>query len=513
LNLNGASGVISGTPTTLGKSSFMVQVSDAKSLTASASLSITIEGVASITTLSLPGGTVQVPYSATLAASGGVAPYTWSVTAGVLPAGLTLSSDGTITGTPTVAGTANFTVEVADAEASPATATANLSLTIEAPHAFVIIHDFNVYVDGGGPRSGLTMDQAGNFYGTATVGGIVYELTPSNSGWIYNVIYSFTGSDDGYSPTGTLTIGPDGALYGTTEFGGGTGCSVQVGCGTVFRLQRSPKGDWTETVLYRFTGGADGSFPNGGLILDRAGNLYGTTGQGWDPKGVVYELTPSNGEWTQTILYTFTGGSDGASPAAGLIFDGAGNLYGTTRFGGSSSSGTAFQLTPGVSGWKESVLHSFQGGNDGDQPWSSLIFDQAGNLYGTTSDGGTGAGGTVFELTPSNGNWTYTLLYDLPGFSLGGPHAELTIDADGSLYGTTITGGAYRFGTVFKLARSKEVWAYTPLHDFDGSGTDGNGPFSTVTFDESGKLYGTTYNGGSGPCSGGGCGIVFQLTP
>lgn len=510
LTLSAASGVISGTPAALGKSSFMVTVSDAKSLTASASLSITIEGVVSITTLSLPGGTVGVPYSTTLAASGGLSPYTWSLTAGSLPVGLTLGVDGTIAGSPTVAGTANFTVQVADSEASPATATANLSLTIDAPHAFAIIHDFNFYVDAGGPRSGLTMEQAGNFYGTAVAPGIIYELTPSNGGWTYGIIYSFTGGNDGYWPTGTLTIGPDGSLYGTTEFGGGTGCSVHVGCGIVFRLQRSPKGDWAETMIYRFTGGADGSFPNGGLILDEAGNLYGTTQDG---NGVVYELTPSNGEWTQTILYAFTGGNDGASPAGGLIFDGAGNLYGTTLFGGSSSSGTVFQLTPGVAGWKESVLHNFQGGSDGDQPWSSLIFYHTGNLYGTTSDGGTGAGGTVFELTPSNGDWTYTLLYGLPGFSLGGPHAELTIDAAGSLYGTTITGGAYLYGTVFKLTPSKAGWAYTPLHDFDGSGTDGNSPFSTVTFDKSGKLYGTTYNGGSGPCSAGGCGIVFQLTP
>jgi len=290
-----------------------------------------------------------------------------------------------------------------------------------------------------------------------------------------------------------------------------------------------------ETVLYNFQGGSDGNFPIGGVIFDAEGNLYGTTdvgGGGACPGGcgTVFKLAPAkNGGYTKTILYTFQGSfTDGQYPQARLVFDQEGNLYGTTLLGGATlaGEGTVFKLTPTPSGeWTETILHNFNcaTANDGCEPYSYLIFDKAGNLYGTTLQGGGGdtssycinGCGTVFKLSKrKKGMWPETLLYTFPHFfnnTIGAnPYAGLAIDAKGSLYGTTYYGGPYTSGVVFRLKRSHGVWAETVLHTFSYTGTDGYAPYAGVVLDKSGNLYGTTLDGGNAVL---GQGVVFMLTP
>ncbi len=379
---------------------------------------------------------------------------------------------------------------------------------------FNVLHTFTGGQDGAIPVAGLTMDRAGNLYGTSFRGGAagfgtVYQLKPKPSGWVFNVLYSFAGGSDGANPSSGVIFGPDGALYGTTYRGG-------AGYGTVFRLRppatfcRAVSCPWGEAVLYRFEAGADGANPEGDLIFDRAGNIYGTTndGGGSDNAGTVYELTPSGGDWRESVLHSFSFNlPDGAYPQSGVILDSAGNLYGTLPAGGFGAPGTVFELTYVAGfGWTESILYSFQGGSDGGIPYAGLIFDSSGNLYGATSSYGTGGGGTVFELTPSGSNWTYTVLYSFTGGS--GPWDSLVMDQNGNLYGTTFGGGANSLGSVFKLTPTPQPpWTYTSLHDFT-NGSDGAHPFSNVVFDTSGNLYGTASSGAQY-----GYGVVWEITP
>jgi uncharacterized repeat protein (TIGR03803 family) len=278
-----------------------------------------------------------------------------------------------------------------------------------------------------------------------------------------------------------------------------------------------------ESVLYSFTGGngesSDGKHPFGDLILDSAGNLYGTAasaGSRW--AGVVFELSPvAGGGWSEKILHTFAkNGVDGTEPLAGLIFDATGNLYGTTAAGGAYDSGTVFEMRPSSGGsWTERVLHSFgDGENDGVNPNSGLTLDASGNLYGGTPNGDDN-GGIVFELTPkSNGIWEEKVLCSFPkspiSYSAGPVDARLIFDSSGNLYGTTIAGGAYNYGSVFELSPTAGgAWTLKLLHSFDFNGTDGFGPEAGVVFDSSGNLYGTTSGGGPGK----GFGTVFELSP
>ena len=392
---------------------------------------------------------------------------------------------------------------------------------------YQVIHNFTGGIDGQEPNYGITIDSAGVLYGTTFEGdtgtGTAYKLGHKSTGWGLTPLYVFDVTSQGVIPYATLVMGPNGKLYGTTGFGGiGTCVSYgQTGCGTVFSLQipitfcRSAYCPWTETPLYKFSGHSDGSNPFGGaLVFDSAGNLYGTTYAGGGGNctggcGVVFKLTPSGGSWSESVLYTFTGGADGASPWAGVTLDSAGNLYGTTSAGGSSSNGTVYELSPSGGGWTEKTLHSFQRLPDGGSPYAGLIFDRSGNLYGATQYGGSGGGGTVYELSPSGGSWTYTVLYDLVGSGGGhakGPVANLVMDGAGNLYGAAAGDGAYRYGVVFKLTHSGGSWTYTSLHDFTG-GSDGDLPRSNLVFDASGNLYGTAYGGTLGN------GVVFQIVP
>ena len=398
---------------------------------------------------------------------------------------------------------------------------------------YQVIHDFAGGLDGSEPTSGVTLDAAGNLYGTTFEGdaltGTVYRLVHKSSSWVLMPLYLFPYEGSGGSiPYARVIFGKDGSLYGTAAFGGNLqGCSG--GCGAVFNMKPTPNppitplSPWIETPLYVFAGGTDGANPFGAdIIFDQAGNLYGTTYNGGGGSctggcGTVYKLTPSSGSWTESILYTFTQNGDAQHPWGGVTFDTAGNLYGTTVYGGAYGKGAIYELTPAGAGWTETVLYSFTGGTDGANPYAGVIFDQSGNLYGATSAGGSGNGGTVFELTASKGSWTFNLLYSFSGASgqfSAGPLANLAFDSAGNLYGTAHGAGAYNFGSAFKLTSGAGGWTYTSLHDFTG-GNDGGYPRSSIAFDKNGNMYGTAAQGGtgsSGNCSGP-CGVIFEITP
>jgi uncharacterized repeat protein (TIGR03803 family) len=386
---------------------------------------------------------------------------------------------------------------------------------------FKVIHNFTGAQDGSFPLAGVTMDKAGNLYGTASSGGngngTVYRLKRSGSNWIVQPLYSFN-QTDGAFPEARVIFGPDGTLYGTTTYGG------TANEGAVFRLRppatacKTALCPWVETVLYDFSGGNDGASPGyGDLLFDQAGNIYGTTGAGGlltcypGGCGTVYELTPSGGGWMESVLYSFGtgGGADGAFPFNGLIPDSAGNLYSTTSGGGTlgvTGLGTVFQLTPPGSGWTENILYDFQ--NATGNPSAGLVFDQNGNLYGATTNGGSGGGGTVFQLTLSGGTWNLTTLYNFTGSPGCGPYGTLAIDAAGdTLYGTTYCAGANNAGSIFKLTNAGGSWTYTPLHDF-ADGSDGGYPTSSVILDANSNLYGTATQGGSQ-----GRGVAWEITP
>ena len=377
---------------------------------------------------------------------------------------------------------------------------------------FNVLHSFNG-LDGEHPYAGVTLDRGGNLYGTTYGGGsgagTVYKLTHQSSGWTLNSLSTFAGG--GSAPYAGVIFGPNGTLYGTTSKTG-----VHGGNGTVFNLSPSPTVcktslcPWTETLLYVFAGPPDDGYGPGlgDLTFDQAGNIYGTTYAGGNSYGIVYELKPSGGAWTESVLHAFAY-TDGAYPYSRVIFDNAGNLYGTTWGGGAQGAGTVFELTYSAgSGWTDTVLYSFQTASDGGNPYAGLIFDSSGNLYGATSTGGSGGGGTVFKLTPSNnGTWTYSLVYSFTGAADCGPQNSLVMDEAGNLYGTTYCHGANNIGNVFKLTPSGNSWTYTSLHDFTG-GSDGEIPFCSVAFDTSGNLYGTTVSGGSQDV-----GTVWEITP
>jgi len=314
--------------------------------------------------------------------------------------------------------------------------------------------------------------------------------TPSAQAQTYSVLYNFTGgSDGGYPLYGSLVQDKSGNLYGTTEAGGSSYA------GTVFQVSKSG----TETVLYNFTGSTDGAYPFGGLVL--SGNtLYGTALEGGSGYGVVFAVNIK--KKTETVLYAFTGSSDGGYPYDGLVMDKKGNLYGTTYYGGSSSDGTVFEVVPKTK--KETVLYSFNY-TDGGYPFSGLTLNTAGTiLYGTATDGGSSGYGVVFSLTLKGD--TYKMLYNFTGTSGDGayPWGTLGLDSKGNLYGTTYYGGSnYYYGTVFEVV--PKTGKETVLYSFSG-GTDGGYPYSGAVLDKKGNLYGTTDSGGSS-----GYGTVFKL--
>ena len=380
-----------------------------------------------------------------------------------------------------------------------------------------ILHNFTDGGDGANPEGRLTIDRGGHLYGTTYSGGIQYDggfgvvfrMSPVGSGWTFAPIFTFNFSSEGIDPAAGVLFGPNGLLYGTTSNGG-----------TVFTLQPSPTvpptvlSPWMINWLYNFPLNADA--PTGDVVFDAAGNIYGATWTGgsngcFDNRGcgTVYELTPSAGGWLETTLYIFQGGADGTYPT-GVTFDSAGNLIGTATYGGAYDEGVIFQLTRSGDSWTESVLYNFDPrGNGGYAPDAGLISDASGNLYGSTLlTPSPTYSGTIFEFSPSNGGWVYSVLAQIPPQYEYGPTAPLTMDAAGNLYGTIASSGTN--GAVFKLTPGNGGWTFTSLHDFTGP-PDGSDPDSTVAIGADGNLYGTTFHGGN--CGGTGCGVVWEITP
>lgn len=407
---------------------------------------------------------------------------------------------------------------------------AAMCLPTAGAHAgsYAVLYAFQGRLDGAQPEGSLVQDSSGNLYSTTYAGGhrktykndsgygTIFEVSTSG---VESILYSFDPRHHGVvAPTAGLIIDASSNFYGTARYGGSTTC--QLGCGAAFKF--TANGSFQ--LLYSFLGGADGEYPFAPLMADSSGNLYGTTFQGGGGPcsvygnagcGTVFKLAKDG---TETVLHAFAGGSDGSYPYAGLIADTAGNLYGTTNGGGSTGCyqnagcGTVFKVAPDGT---EAILYSFAGGSDGAYPYSSLLIDDSGNLYGTTGGGGANGDGTVFELTAGGSE---KVLYSFDGGKDGSlPMAGLTADKAGNLFGTTAQGGdpscftGDGCGTVFEL---KTSGGEKILHAFTG-GTDGWYPTAGVLAGKSGTLFGTTLNGGGGAACGTqtGCGTVFEIKP
>jgi hypothetical protein len=420
-----------------------------------------------------------------------------------------------------------------------------------------VLYSFQGGTDGQLPSGGLIFDKSGNLYGVTSEGGgtscppgwcgTVYKLSPpaqEGEAWTETVIYVFKGHDqnDGSSPSGSLVADHDGNFYGTTAYGGSGPCELLggTGCGTVYELSppSNPGDPWTEKVLYSFQGGNDGDLPIGSLVFDKQGNLYGATyfggGQGTTCDafyggncGTIFELSPpqsKDGQWTEKVLHSFGGGTDGALPNGGLVLDSEGAVYGTTFYGGDEKGecdggetgigcGTVFKLAgSGENGrhWTEELIHVFKDGSDGSWPSAGLTLDPAGYLYGATI-------GTVFRLTPlasGTGQWKEEILHEFNS-QVWGPQGALILDRAGNLLGTTYSAQKYG-GTVFQLTKPdcvEEKWTFDLLYGFSGGG-DGGQPAASLIPSGDGGLYSTTQNGGSGTaCGFAGCGTVFEVIP
>ena len=384
-----------------------------------------------------------------------------------------------------------------------------LGVAVFAATAFAsnlkVLHSFNGGTDGSYPVAAMVPDHSGNLYGTTRYGGAngqgtVFELTSSNGVWNETILYSFAGGNDGASPAASVVFDAAGNLYGTTRLGG------PDNAGTVFKLAHV-NGTWQESVLYSFTGGNDGGSPQAALTIVGTALIGTAPGGGTHGNGVVFEVQPVSGKWQEQVVYNFVGGSsDGAYPYSTLILDKAGNIYGTTESGGPNQAGSVFELSKSTSGWQEKVLYFFTGNLDGGSVNAGVIFDKSGNLYGTTTSGGKYNSGTVFELAASVSGWSESVLYNFSGGNDGGfPTAAPVMDANGSLYGSTFNGGVFGYGTIFQLSPSAGAWTETVLYQFTG-GNDGAFPQASLLLTKLG-LISTATEGGSNFT-----GTVFTVT-
>lgn len=369
------------------------------------------------------------------------------------------------------------------------------------------IYGFPGYNFGAG---GLVADAAGNLYGTTELGstgnciygdqcGTVFELSPTTSGWNATIIYNFTGTNDGASPSTGLVFDGKGNLYGATPT-------------TIYQLSPALGGHWTETTLYTFTGQSDGAFPTGPLAVDAAGNVYSTTQYGGSFAdscssgcGIAFKLSPNaDGTWTETVLHTFSGGHDGAYPVGGLMLAGK-NLYGATAEGGTLSQcnpvgcGVVFELASISQGWKEFVLHSFTGGRDGSDPFGTLAADSTGNLFGT-------ARSVAFELTKSSGAWHEKVLHYFKADDVGAPAGGVVLDAAGNIFGESDSAYCNSFisacGVAYELSKSSSGWSVSAHYHF------GNNPSGDLLLDAAGHIFGIS----NGP-SETGVSDAFEITP
>ncbi|MGO9562588.1 MAG: choice-of-anchor tandem repeat GloVer-containing protein [Candidatus Korobacteraceae bacterium] len=367
---------------------------------------------------------------------------------------------------------------------------------------FSVIHDFTGSGDGGSP-SGVAIDHAGNLYGPTQSGGgsgdgTVFKLAHAGSGWILDNLFTFAGGNNGGTPAGVI-VGHNGILYGAAA-GGLENCNGQY-CGVIFDLRPSPTAcvtatcRWMENVLYDFTGSTD-AWQGSGLVSDQAGNLYGVSASGGaQEKGAVFELTPTIGGWSESILYSFTGASDGGAPTT-IIVGNDGNLYGMAESGGADSYGVVFQLTGSGNNWTESVLYNIPTGQWGTSDPHSLIQDSARNLYGIYQYPGCcdSATGLIFMLSPSNGSWVFTELHH-GNANLDGDDVfpNMMLNAAGNLYGTeSAYSGCYNtvdYGYIFELAQGSGGWQFSTPMSWNNTYFDSSG---ALAMDAQGNLYGTT---------------------
>jgi uncharacterized repeat protein (TIGR03803 family) len=398
---------------------------------------------------------------------------------------------------------------------------------VEASQSHVL-HRFHGE-DGQFPYYGnLILDTAGNLYGTTYYGGdfagscgygcgAVFKLTWQDDKWTQTVLHEFhNDGQDGYYPLGALAIDTAGNLYGTTTQGGPNKA------GAVFMLAPNGDGSYSETVIYSFCSVGDcldGAVPEAGLILDAAGNLYGTTAGGGNVFGGVVFKLERRAHWKEKVLYSLVGSYEGGS-YAGLTFDQAGNLYGTTNGGSCFASGTVFKLSPrNHDEWYYRLLYKFtQGGKDGACPFSGVTLDPQGNVYGTTVSGGAHDAGVAYQLTPQkHGVWKEIVLHSFNFNDGAEPYAGLVRDASGNLYGTLTAGGKNGLGSVFKLTLTRHAAGPDSAIEkilLNFSGKDGIFPYAGLVFDANGNMYGTTYYGGNlSDCNYQGCGVIFKLTP
>ena len=377
-----------------------------------------------------------------------------------------------------------------------------------------VIYGFAGENDGEYTDTDVIIDSAGNLYGTSVLGGAfgggtIWQLTPSETGWVHTVLYSFTGGADGGEPYKGVTLDSQGNLYGTAVTGGSGSC--EGGCGVAYKLTNSG-GTWTQSVIHSFTGGDDGSGPGAGLTIDQQGNLYGMTPTGGAlGSGTIYELHPDrNGNWTLKVIHTFTGGADGATGSPGRLLLRGGHVYGAATAGGANGKGTAFELTPTPTGeWTFKTIYSFKGQPDAGFPYGGLAFDTSGNLYGTTYYDGANNLGSVYQLSPRpTGEWKERVLYSFKGGSDGqNSISNLVFDAAGNLYGTTSEGGLGS-GVIFKLTpRPNGKWMESVVHSFQGP-PDGAFAYNGMVPDGAGNFYGATVHGGTNDD-----GTVYKFTP
>jgi uncharacterized repeat protein (TIGR03803 family) len=363
--------------------------------------------------------------------------------------------------------------------------------------------------EGGYPDTDLVRDAAGNLYGMcvqggAHHGGTVFRLAPNGAGWTHKVLFDFGGGADGGQPYGGVTLDAAGNVYGTGVIGGSGGFCTEDGCGVVFQLVPGPGDTWTENVIHDFSGGSDGYGPGGPVVFDQAGNLYGVTPTGGDfGLGVLFQLVPQpGGTWTENILHAFTGGADGGAGQAGRLLVTADNhIFGVATVGGAYGAGTAYELSPPAApggDWRFDTIHDFQGQPEAGFPYGGLLRDAAGDLYGTTYYDGAFDLGCVYQLHNAGGVWTETVLHSFAGKRDGsGSISGLVLDAAGNIYGTTSEGGAgCSCGTIFKLSpQPGGAWTTSIAYRFTGT-PDGGYPYAGLVADGLGSFFGATVQGG-----------------
>jgi uncharacterized repeat protein (TIGR03803 family) len=359
----------------------------------------------------------------------------------------------------------------------------------------------------------LETDNAGNIYGTTVLGGdfgsgTVFQLSPTPNGWVHTVLYSFTGGADGGEPYKGVTLDREGNLYGTAVTGGSGNC--EGGCGVAYKLTNSG-GNWTQVVIHAFTGGDDGAGPGARLTVDRGGNIYGMAPTGGaNGLGTIYKIGQAGGAWTFKVIHTFTGADDGATGSAGRMVLRRARLYGAATTGGAHGSGVIFELTPrSVGEWDFRTIYAFKGQPDGSFPYGALLFAGSGKIYGTTYYGGTNGIGAVYELSPRrNGEWNENVIYSFQEESDGNsPISNLVFDPVGNLYGTTSEGGLGS-GTIFKLSPiGGGQWTETVVHSFQGP-PDGAFAYNGMVVDRFGNFYGATVHGGKNDD-----GCIYKFTP